>query len=356
MEKLADKKPDVEDRSGLLRDIAMGLEKSQVFLTAVELNVFTKLKEPKTAEALSMELGTHQELTHRFLDILAALGVLAKHGNQYITVPSVAPFLIEGEPYNLNLKHYWEHVSEERDDWVNLKQILKTNHSSRPDISAIHEHKFDSDLIGWIARWTMLGRLQATLKVVSKLSEFKNARRLIDLGGGHGLFAIGFAQENPKLEAIVFDQPEVTKITQEYIAKYGMQDRVRTIAGDFTKDDLGSNYDIAFESLAHYEPKERMIAFYRRVHAVLNDSGLLITQRHTIDNNENGPLWSLVMDMNWRMHYGRPFCFTNDEFFTILEKSGFSGDQIIDMSEWSGMPIRLIIARKRTLGISKFRR
>lgn len=346
MEKLADKKPDVEDRSGMLRDIAMGLEKSQVFLTAVELNIFTKLKEPKTAEALSTELGTHQELTHRFLDILTALGVLAKHGNQYTTAPSVAPFLIEGEPYNL--KHYWEHISEVRDNWVNLKQILKTNHLNRPDISAIHEHKFDSDLIGWIARWAMLGRLQATLKVVSKLPEFKNARRLIDLGGGHGLFAIGFAQENPKLEAIVFDRPEVIKITQEYIARYGMQDRVRTIAGDFTKDDLGSNYDIAFESLAHYEPKERMIAFYRRVHAVLNDGGILITQRHTIDHDENGPLWSLVMDMSWRMHYGKPFCFTNDEFFTILEKSGFSGDQIIDMSEWSGgMPIRLIIARKR---------
>ena len=347
MEKLADKKPDVEDRSGLLRGIAMGLEKSQVFLTAVELNVFTLLKEPKTAEALSKELGTHQELTHRFLDILVALEVLVKHENQYATVPDVTPFLVEGEPYNLNFKHYWEHITEARDNWLNLKQVLKTNRLNKTDRSVIHEHKFDSDLIGWIARWSMLGRLQATLEIVSKLQEFKNARRLIDLGGGHGLFAIGFAQENPKLEAIVFDQPEVTEITQGYIARYGMQDRVRTMTGDFTKDDLGSDYDVAFESLAHYEPEEKVVAFYRRVHAALNDNGIFITQRHTIDNDENGPLWNLVMDMNWRMQHGKPFCFTNDEFFTILEKSGFSGDQVIDMSEWSGMPLRMIIARKR---------
>jgi predicted O-methyltransferase YrrM len=280
MRRLLDMKPSVEDKGEFLREIAMGFEKGEIFLTALELDIFTKLKELKTAEALSMEMGTHHELMRRFLDILVALGVLAKHKNQYLTAPSVVPFLVEGEPYNLNLKHYWEHIAEARDNWLNFKKILNTGPLNKLDIysSAIHEHKFDSDMIGWIARWTMLGRLQATLKIISKLPEFKNARRLIDSGGGHGLFAIGFAQKNPKLEAIVFDQPEVTEITQEYIARYETQDRVRTMAGDFTKDDLGSGYDIAFESLAHYEPKERIIAFYRRVHAVLNDSGFLITQ------------------------------------------------------------------------------
>jgi len=61
--------------------------------------------------------------------------------------------------------------------------------------------------IDWIAKGTMLGRLQATLKTVKEIPEFEASRKLIDLGGGHGLFGIGFAQENPDLEVVIFDQP-----------------------------------------------------------------------------------------------------------------------------------------------------
>jgi hypothetical protein len=158
MEKLANKKPPIEDRGKFLRDIALGFEKGQIFLIALKLDVFTQLKEPKTAESLSKDLETHPEITRRFLDVLVALKLLSKR-----EVPA---------------------------------------HK--------HEHKYDRESIDWIARGTMLGRLQATLKIVSKLPEFLNAKRLIDLGGGHGLFGIGFAQENPQLEVVVFDQPGVT--------------------------------------------------------------------------------------------------------------------------------------------------
>jgi len=68
------------------------------------------------------------------------------------------------------------------------------------------------------------GRLQKTLELVCALPEFKSARRLIDLGGGgDGLFAIGFAQESPNLEVIVYDQPEIIGIIGlacNYIEKY----------------------------------------------------------------------------------------------------------------------------------------
>lgn len=343
MEKLANKKPPIEDRGKFLRDIALGFEKGQIFLIALKLDVFTQLKEPKTAESLSKDLETHPEITRRFLDVLVALKLLSKREDLYSTATDVTPFLVEGEPY---FARYLKFSIEEQEAWMKLEQSLKEGPSNIP--AHKHEHKYDREFIDWIARGTMLGRLQATLKIVSKLPEFLNAKRLIDLGGGHGLFGIGFAQENPQLEVVVFDQPGVTDITQEYINEYGMQDRVKTMTGDYTKDDIGSNYDIAFEACSFGGNTDESKSFYQRVCNALNDKGLFITQTFTINDDRTAPLSSLIWDLKEQMTgHSHMHIRTNGELFDIFEKVGLAGERVIDMSESSTMPMRTIIARKK---------
>ncbi|WP_305513231.1 hypothetical protein [Methanobrevibacter sp. V14] len=41
------------------------------------------------------------------------------------------------------------------------------------------------------------GELQETLNIVKKYDEFKDSKTLLDIGGGHGLYAIGFKKLNP---------------------------------------------------------------------------------------------------------------------------------------------------------------
>ena len=343
MEKLANKKPPIEDRGKFLRDIALGFEKGQIFLIALKLDVFTQLKEPKTAESLSKDLETHPEITRRFLDVLVALKLLSKREDLYSTATDVTPFLVEGEPY---FARYLKFSIEEQEVWMKLEQSLKDGPSNIP--AHKHEHKYDRESIDWIARGTMLGRLQATLKIVSKLPEFLNAKRLIDLGGGHGLFGIGFAQENPQLEVVVFDQPGVTDITQKYINEYGMQDRVKTMTGDYTKVDIGSNYDIAFEACSFGGNTDESKSFYQRVCNALNDKGLFITQTFTINDNRTAPLSSLIWDLKEQMTgHSHMHIRTNRELFDIFEKVGLAGERVIDMSESLTMPMRTIIARKK---------
>ena len=49
------------------------------------------------------------------------------------------------------------------------------------------------------------------INIISELPEFKEARKLLDLGGGHGLYAITFTKSNPNLGAYVFDFPDVVE-------------------------------------------------------------------------------------------------------------------------------------------------
>jgi hypothetical protein len=210
-----------------------------------------------------------------------------------------------------------------------------------------HEHVYDQKCIDWMARGTLLGRLQGTVKRLAELPEFNSARKLVDLGGGHGLFGIAFAQENPDLEVVIFDKPEVTPMTRDYIDRYGVQDRVSTMDGDYTKDDIGSDYDIAFEACSFGGHDDESLPFYRQVASGLKDNGLFIRLTFTIDDDRKGPLTSLIWDLKEQITGESPMHMkTNAELFETLAKAGFQQERVIDMAQWSNMDTRLIIARK----------
>jgi predicted O-methyltransferase YrrM len=340
-ERLAETKPPLEDQGRFLWEIVVGYEKGQAFLTALDLGIFKSLKKPKTLGQLSSELKLHPQVTEKLLDVLVSAGALAREGGSYVTASKMAPFLVEGEPY---YARYLNFANESKDKWSELQKALRDGPAR---VEQKHEHKYDRETIDWIARGTMLGRLQCTLKLISEFPEFQAARKLIDLGGGHGLFGIGFAQENPDLNVVIFDQPEVAEIARDYINRYDVGGRVRAVGGDYTRDDLGSGFDIAFEACSFGGDADQARSFYQRVASCLKEGGLFIAQTFTIDDDRTAPLRTLIWDLKEQITGdGHMHLRTNSELFDIFKEAGLKGEKVIDLSASMPMPMRLVVARK----------
>lgn len=96
--KLTERRLSPAESKKFLREIATNYEEGEIFQTAIELGIFTKLIEPKSAETLAEELGTDSRLTTRILDVLVSLEVLKKREKIYTTAPMLAPFLLESSP------------------------------------------------------------------------------------------------------------------------------------------------------------------------------------------------------------------------------------------------------------------
>ena len=343
MERLIDIKPAVENKIRQLRALASGFEKGQIFLTALELGVFSTLRTPLSAEAFAGKLGAKVTLAGRFLDVLAGMNLLEKTGDQYCTAPDMAPFLVESSPF---FAHYLMWDAKFRDVWIRFKEILLNEQASPTEV---HERgsRFDARRIDWMANESLLGRLQGVVGRVKQLPEFAHAGKLIDLGGGHGLFGIAFAQENPHLDVVVFDRPEVTPLTQGYIERYGMSGRVRTLSGDYTTDALEDGFDIVFEACSFCGDDQDSRSYYRRICGMLKDNGLFVRLTFTLDDNRTGPLLSVVWDLRDHLsgHEKLPMR-TNSELFRLLSEGGLSCEQVIDMSGCCSIPMRLIVSRK----------
>lgn len=342
MENLVERKPLLIDKEKFLRDIASGFEKGQAFLTALEIDLFTNLKETKSCEQISLELGIHPGVNKRFLDMLVAMELLDRKNDLYSTPSELLPFLSKEEDYFIQSLHY---LVESRDDWIQLPERLQKGPIEKPENK--NKWNYSRKRVNWMARRILLGRLQAAYKNLSVIPGFNAAKKMIDLGGNHGIFAIGFAQMNPELEIVIFDQPGVTDISQEFINEYGLQKRASTITGDYLKEDIGLDYDIAFCAMSFSGNKEDARFFYRKVAASLNKGGLFILETIAIDNDKKGPLYAVSSGLREYMNGKTDECFfTEKEHLELLIEAGLAGEQIVDMSECWGMPTKMIIARK----------
>jgi methylase of polypeptide subunit release factors len=122
---------------------------------------------------------------------------------------------------------------------------------------------------------------------------------ILDLGGGSGAYCIAAVQRYPHLKAIVLDFPPVCNVAREFIAQWGMQDRIRTHPGDFTNDALPSGADLMImaSNLPQYDEKvlERVL---KRGYAALSPGGELHVVGETLDDAKRGPLGPAL----WGMH------------------------------------------------------
>ncbi|MHC1575576.1 MAG: methyltransferase, partial [Candidatus Methanogasteraceae archaeon] len=184
-----------------------------------------------------------------------------------------------------------------------------------------------------MAEGSMRGSLHQTVKEVSNLPEFKRARTLLDLGGGHGLYAIAFAEINPELDATVFDLPPVTEVTREFIGRYGMNERVSVIGGDFALDDIGHGYDIVFASDVFYRKPDALSGVFEKIHGALNDGGSIVLKHWILNDDRTAPPTSVLFDLMLSLRGGDwHHIYTEVEYIELLEGAGFSDIRLLDVS------------------------
>lgn len=102
------------------------------------------------------------------------------------------------------------------------------------------------------------------------------ARRLLDLGGGHGWFSACLCERNPGLEATVIDLPGAARAGRRVLEGAGRAAHVQHVEGDALTADLGTGVDgtLVFQ-LLHHLPPDQSIQLLRRVHAAMRPGGVL---------------------------------------------------------------------------------
>jgi SAM-dependent methyltransferase len=303
---------DLEDLTRAIR----GYQESRVLLTAVELDLFSAVGRGAPAAVVARRCGTDPRATVLLLNALVALGHLARRGERYENTAVTSRYLSAGAPddaraalrHNLSL---WE-------TWSGLTAAVRSGRAAPRREMGEREDDWTVPFIAAMHR-NAAARAPQVVEAVGA----GTVRRMLDVGGGSGAYAIAFARANPDLEAVVLDLPTVLPITEGHIADAGLGGRVTTRAGDLRSDAFDSGYDLVFmSSICHMLGPDGNRDLLARAARALEPGGRVVIQDFILDPDRTTPRHAVLFAINMLVGTEAGSTYTEDEYTSWLEAAG----------------------------------
>lgn len=240
--------------------------------TAVMLGVFEALQErPGTAAELARRLELDPLGTETLITTLGALGYVESEDGAVRNAPVSERLLVSSSPDSIAtfVGHqgdlHWRVLDM-------LPEAVRDGHAY-----AMHEQRQD-DAESWEAYIRGLFELsRAEQDANAALVPVESARRLVDVAGGHGGFAMAMCRRHPGLEATVVDLPPSAAVGRKIVAEQGYADRVCFREGDVFGLGLGENLDVvSVFNLIHHLTEDRDRELCRMARAALRPGGVLV--------------------------------------------------------------------------------
>ena len=146
----------------------------------------------------------------------------------------------------------------------------------------------------WMGITTCLTRYEARACMMHH--DFGRYRRMLDIGGNSGEFALQICKKHPNMRAVVFDLPVVCDLGREHVRAEPEAGRISFVRGNALADDLPDGCDlIAFKSMLHDWPEERARQLMVRAGRVLAPGGtLLIFERTAVEPGGSATAYSAI--------------------------------------------------------------
>jgi predicted O-methyltransferase YrrM len=277
-----------------LYHILMGQVRSKLLLTAIELKVFSCLTEAKPSAEVARLTGGDPGNTRFFLDGLAACGLLEKKNGLYKNSYEAEVFLVEGRDtylgeFFMNNFQQFGYVQE-------LTGLIKEGPPPQSAQDDLSDGEMWARAAAYNTNYERAGVAQYLASVISQLPEFDGFKKMLDLGGGPGLVGMAIVGRHPAMKGVVFDQPEVIKVSQTFIKEYEMEDRMEVMGGNFLTDSIGENYDLVLAMATLNFAKENIDFVMKKIYDALNPGGVCVVVADGLTHEMTKPE---IMVLSW---------------------------------------------------------
>lgn len=319
--------PDFVERAAIRLNLApgvlldfLGAQAFRAICAAVELGVFEALAPgPRSASEVAERTGASERGVRLLLDALEALGYVESRGGRFAATPTTRKWLMQSFARGIP---FFESMVFDR--WGHLVESIRRGAPVASGFEWLEGHP---------ERWAayedaMLVIAQAAApEIVSKTKLPRAARRLLDIGGGHGLYAIAFCRTYTDLSAAIFDLPPALEIARRTIAAENMAERVSTIEGDLQRDDFGSDYDVVLLfNILHCFCADENAGLLQKISRAMTPGGTVAVLEQTADRTGGAAGYALarLQALNFFNDLGTR-TYASEEIRRWLTAAGFVG-------------------------------
>ena len=307
-----------------LQKMSRAFIESASLFSAIDLELFTAISQGSNTVSLFASASGISELNaERLMTMCATADLIRWNDGHYENAEDVQRFLVKGEggyagPWLTFVRPGWKNWGELTNKLTNQEEPKVIGSYESMSVEEARKYHEGTSSIGFGA-----GRRFA------KQVDLSDRLKMMDIGGGSGAYSIVSAQKYKNLRAVVFDLPPVVEVTKEFIQKNGVQDRVSTQGGDFTKDRLPEDCDIALmaSNLPQYN-REIISSVIHKTFRALRSGGEMHLIGEMLDDDRTGPtdaaIWGLleVMSNSTGLTHSRADC------VGYFKRAGFQNIQV----------------------------
>lgn len=289
--------------------------------TACELDIAGLLKsDPKTISELAKLTGAHEDSLYRILRVLASQGIFREtKGKTFHQTPFSKSLLKEELGAFIS-----EHLNK-----MNFQILSELTYTAKTGLNAfglfiekgLFEHIGDDAIRNRAFNEAMTSSSMMQAAAVIPAFPFRKFGKVVDIGGGQGLFLAALLTKFPKLAGILFDLVHVVAGAGELFEKYGLTGRIEVIGGSFfeTIPDRGDLYIL--KNIIHDWSDEDALKILTAVRKVTGRAARMILIESIIEEG-NIPSFGKMTDVLMMAGTtGRER--TKKEYEILLSRAGF---------------------------------
>ncbi len=293
--------------------------------SAQRAGIFEAVSEEKDIAVLKNMLNADERALFIVLEALCTLGYVHKRLDRYIIAEKTRSLFLErGEDYvGGSLPHFLDIMEA----WLKLPGIIK---GAKPDRS-------ERDVAAFMN--AMASRPDEVVEEAVELclKRMKNAKKVLDLGGGPGKYSKAFV--NRGVKAVLYDLPD----TIDYVkTRFGLGD-VRNLTlrkGDFTNEFVnefaGESFDIVFMgNICHIYSEKENRKLIKRAGNILGSGGMIAIEDMVRGRSPMAEMFAVNMLANTE----EGSTYTEAQYREWLTDAGFAKIEIIDLAEKSNQLI-----------------
>jgi SAM-dependent methyltransferase len=240
--------------------------------SAVVLGVFDALHEgSRTAAELAERLELDSAGAEALAGALVVLGYLERDGAALRNAPVSERLLVRASRESIAT-----FIGEQGElHWRALDLVPDAVRGRR--VFALHEERWEEAPLweGYIRGLFEISRAESAANAA--LVPVRSPRRMLDVAGGHGGFAMAMCRRHPGLSATVVDLPPSAAVGRRIVAEQGFAERVSFREGDVFELGLEPGVDVvSVFNLVHHLPDERVTELFAMARAALAPEGCLV--------------------------------------------------------------------------------
>lgn len=282
---------------------------------------------PKPVDELAAAVSARPKALGRLLTALSSVGLFSVAANGNWENTPLSEFLREDHPQS---QRPWAQLLGHPMFWRPMGELHHSIVTGRESFTkcfpgSLFEYTRENPEAGTLFNQAMAAQATGFMDKVTEAYDFSRFKTIADLGGGTGTMLSIILRNNPGLEAVLFELPEVIdEVDGSLVQEFG--GRLTLITGSFF-DSVPEGMDCYMTvRVIHDYPDEEAVKILKNIRKVMKPDDILLLLEGILD--DNAPPNFAMMDMLMLVLAGSMER-TKAEFRALLARGGFEISQII---------------------------